>query len=62
MAMNDSYLLDAGWLLLAAWTAIVIVFSLIVFGSDLLAAARLEPSRDFSRADSLARRDPIPRA
>lgn len=62
MAMNDSYLLDAGWLLLAAWTAIVLVFSLIVFGSDFLAATRLESSRDFSKTDSIARRNPVPRA
>jgi hypothetical protein len=45
--MNDSYLLDAGWLFFAAWSIIVIVVSLTAFRSDLFPAqARLDPARE----------------
>jgi hypothetical protein len=35
MPMNDSYLLDAGWLFFAAWSVIVAIVSLAAFGRDL---------------------------
>jgi hypothetical protein len=35
MAMNDSYLFDAGWLFLAAWSVIVAIVSVTAFRGDM---------------------------
>lgn len=45
MWISDSYLLDAGWLFFAAWSAIVAVVVIDAFGKDLIPfRAPLEPA------------------
>ena len=45
MLINNSYLLDAGWLFFAAWSAIVAVVGIAAFGKDLIPfRAPLEPA------------------
>jgi len=50
--MNDSYLFDAGWLFLAAWSVIVAIVSVTAFRGDLF------PSRTQLEA---AQRDQSPK-
>ena len=46
MLISNSYLLDAGWLFLAAWSAIVAAVGIAAFGKDLIPfRAPLEPAR-----------------
>jgi hypothetical protein len=43
--LNDSYLLDAGWLFFAAWSVVIAFVSVTAFGRDLLPwQARLDPA------------------
>ena len=51
MPINTSYLLDADLLLLAAWSAVVIIFAFVAFGRDLLPATSFEPSREVSTSE-----------
>jgi len=36
--MEEGYLIDAGWLFLAAWSMVVLVVSWVAFGKDLMSS------------------------
>lgn len=52
MMMSDWFLFDAGWLFLAAWSAIVAAVSIAAFGRDLLPwSTHLDPAHNSQPAD-----------
>ena len=60
MLKMDSYLLDVGWLFFAAWSVVLAVVGVAVFGHDLIPfreRAESAPDIHASHADSAHRTD-----
>jgi hypothetical protein len=62
MILNDSFLADAGWLFLAAWSAVVAALSIVAFGRDLLPwKAHFDAAPESQPADRVHRTQPTVR-
>jgi hypothetical protein len=45
MDLSEAYIIDAGWLFFAGWGMVLLAFSVVAFGRDLLPAAKREGSK-----------------
>jgi hypothetical protein len=54
MTISDSFLSNAGWLFFAAWSATVLVVSIVAFGRDLVPRrAHFSPAPKSQAADQV---------